>query len=311
VLESLLGLLSGTGVSSISPAVSPFCSPAPSGSERGAAPKRRRLSSVPAGASDWDVPYPFQQGEGPSQYRLHWEKERLRQLLSQVTVLIKGARRSAAARTYLQQHAYLWASINSPMPQGETCDQQQTTDGVSLCGQHDMPVCPSHLEDVAPTPTVYEAPCQRLQTHAAAPQTAPLDDFITSLLYNSIPRISSPSNLTSFSSSSDSLPNHPLYPGSHVTASPVSSRASSAVPRQGSAAFTTTPTAQNPPLSDHQRHYQAPSTNQASNKQEIIRRAKHRRQQLVAELEKAKVELWEVTIEQGVLNHLMKDHDCQ
>ena len=30
----------------------------------------------------------------------------------------------------------------------------------------------------------------------------------------------------------------------------------------------------------------------------------------VAELEKAKVELWEATIEQGVLNHLMKDSSC-
>ncbi|KAH9994840.1 hypothetical protein BJV77DRAFT_932187, partial [Russula vinacea] len=63
----------------------------------------RRLNSVPAGAADWDVPYPFQQGEGPTKYRLHWEKERLRQLLTQLTVLVKGAKRSAAARTYLQQ----------------------------------------------------------------------------------------------------------------------------------------------------------------------------------------------------------------
>ncbi|KAH9960830.1 hypothetical protein BC827DRAFT_1103965, partial [Russula dissimulans] len=63
----------------------------------------RRLNSVPAGAADWDVPYPFQQGEGPNQYRLHWEKERLKQLLSQLAVLIKCAKRSAATRTYLQQ----------------------------------------------------------------------------------------------------------------------------------------------------------------------------------------------------------------
>jgi hypothetical protein len=311
VLESLLRLLSGTGVSSTSPAVMPSCSPPPSGSERGVALKRRRLNSVPAGASDWDVPYPFQQGEGPSQYRLHWEKERLRQLLSQLAVVIKGAKRSAAARTYLQQHAYLWASINPPAPQGETCDEQQPIAGVSLCGQHDMPVCPPHVEDVAPTPTVTEASHRRLQTPAAAPQTALLGEFVTSLLYNSIPRISSPSTLTSLSSSSDFLPHHPPYPGSHVTASPMSSRATSAAPRRGSAASTSTPTAQIPPLSDQQRHNQAPTSNKASNKQEIIRRAKHRRQQLVTELEKAKVELWEATIEQGVLNHLMKDHDCQ
>jgi hypothetical protein len=46
------------------------------------------------------------------------------------------------------------------------------------------------------------------------------------------------------------------------------------------------------------------------NKQEIIQRAKYRRRQLMTELERAKVELWETTIEQGVLNHLMKDHGC-
>jgi len=46
------------------------------------------------------------------------------------------------------------------------------------------------------------------------------------------------------------------------------------------------------------------------NKQELIQRAKDRRQQLVTELEKTKVELWEATIEQGVLNHLTKDYSC-
>jgi len=44
------------------------------------------------------------------------------------------------------------------------------------------------------------------------------------------------------------------------------------------------------------------------NKQEVIQRAKDRRQHVVTELEKAKVELWEATIEQGVLSHLMKDY---
>jgi hypothetical protein len=315
VLESLLRLLSDAGVSSISPAVTPSCSPAPSGSnalseERGLAPKRRRLNSVPAGASDWDVPYPFQQGEGPSQYRLHWEKERLKQILSQLAVVIKGAKRSAAARTYIQQHAYLWSSINPPMPQGETCDQQQFTGVVSLCEQHDIPACPSYVEDVASIPTVSEPPRQRLQTPAAAPQTAPIEGLVASLLYNSIPCASSPSNLTSFTSFSDSSPHHPPCPGSHVPASPISSRASSTAPRSGSAASATTLTVQIP-LSGHQFQNQGPPSNKALNKQEIIRRAKYRRQQLVTELERAKVELWEATIEQGVLNHLMKDHDCQ
>jgi len=90
----------------------------------------------------------------------------------------------------------------------------------------------------------------------------------------------------------------------------MSSRASSATPRQKSAAFATTSTAQNLSLSDQRRQSQAAPRVKALNKQEIIRRAKDRRQQLMVELERAKVELWETTIEQGVLNHLMKDHGC-
>ena len=305
VLESLLRLLSGTGVSNIPPAVTSFYSPTSSfnalSKERGVAPKRRRLNSVPAGAADWDVPYPFQQGEGPTNYRLHWEKERLKQLLSQIGVLVKGAKRSAAARTYLQQHADLWPSINTPMPQGQIA-QQQPTAGAPHC----EPPCPSYIEDVASSPTVSEAFHQRSQIPADVTQTAALDELVISLLDNSIPRVSSPSNLTSFSSSSDLSSHHSSRIGSHVSMTPMSSRASSAAPRQESAASAT---AQAVSLPEDQRP-QAPPKVKTLNKQEIIRRAKDRRQQLMSELERAKVELWETTIEQGVLNHLMKDHGC-
>ena len=307
VLESMLRLLSGTGVSNMPPAVTPFCSSASNfdalNKERGAVPKRRKLSSVPAGAADWDVPYPFQQGEGPTDYRLRWEKERLKQLLSQLGMVVKGAKRSAAARTYLQQHADLWSFINTQMPEGQTADQQQPTIRAS---HGDLPACPSYVEDVASSPTLSEVPCHRSQIPAAATQTAFLDEVVTSLLSNSIPRGSFPSNLTSFSPSSDASSYHASRIGSHVTMTPVSSRASSAAPRQESAASAFTPTAQTVSLSDQRR--QAPP--KALNKQEIIRRAKDRRQQLKVELERAKVELWETTIEQGVLNQLMKDHSC-
>ena len=190
VLESLLRLLSGSGVSNIPPAVTPFCSPASSfnalGKERGAAPKRRRLNSVPAGAADWDVPYPFQQGEGPNNYHLCWEKEaRLEQLLSQLGVLINGAKRSAAARTYLQQHAELmvlhqYANVTEkakqPINNSRQPDVKVTLRATRTC----RPVPPT-LEDVASSPTVSEAPRQRSQILAAATQTASLDELVTSL----------------------------------------------------------------------------------------------------------------------------------
>jgi len=44
------------------------------------------------------------------------------------------------------------------------------------------------------------------------------------------------------------------------------------------------------------------------NKQDILARAKERRRQLVGEIDRAKVELWETTIEQGVLAQLVKEN---
>ncbi|KAI9512108.1 hypothetical protein F5148DRAFT_129777 [Russula earlei] len=97
---------------------------------------------------------------------------------------------------------------------------------------------------------------------------------------------------------------------STAATTPLSSRASSTAPRQGLATSAITPTAQILSLSDQQRLGGGAAGNRALNKPDVIRRAKDRRQQLLAELERAKVELWEATLEQGVLNHLMKDHSC-
>jgi hypothetical protein len=100
------------------------------------------------------------------------------------------------------------------------------------------------------------------------------------------------------------------FPTSTATTTPSSSRASSVVPKQGSTLSAITPTAQIPSRLDQPRLNQESSNNRALKKHEVIRRARDRRQQLLKELESAKVELWEAAIEQGVLNHLMKDHGC-
>ncbi|KAG6817329.1 hypothetical protein H0H87_009927 [Tephrocybe sp. NHM501043] len=63
--------------------------------------KKRRLNRVPAGAADWDVPYPFPEGQGPAAYRKTWQRERGKQLISQLVTLIKSAARKAATRKYL------------------------------------------------------------------------------------------------------------------------------------------------------------------------------------------------------------------
>jgi hypothetical protein len=511
VLESLLGLLSGTCVPSTPLAPTPSGpghsgpSSSDSSQERGPPPKRRRLNSVPAGAADWDVPYPFQQGEGPNQYRLHWEKERLKQLFSQLAVLIKGAKRSAAARTYLRQHAGSRSATPSPsQPPSRMSNQQQLEPRASLC---DTPTCHPEIRNIIPAATISEnAAHPAPQVPATIPQIASLDDLIASLYHNSIPRVSSPFDFTSSSPSSEFNPQHsssynpssdvlpqdldqflamlhhtssqcitssvdspgiavrpeslskfadqvlpheipaatnaipdsvidptllgespnhtsdttgqvpstptllqspiastnsvfdPLTPRedlcsepdvyrpeqgtsrtssrrfhipqelgnaitedpitaaslllqmaitassqasqaktrslpspasryvsvepqpsmppssfqplttSTATTTPTSSRASSEAPRPGHPASAIAPTTQKLSLLDQRRLSQIPPIKKALNKQELIRRAKERRQQLLAELEKAKVELWEATIEQGVLSHLMKDH---
>jgi len=61
-------------------------------------PKRRKLTNVPAGAVDWDVPYPFPEGEGPESHHATWERERARQLIIQLLDLLKGAAQGCCAR---------------------------------------------------------------------------------------------------------------------------------------------------------------------------------------------------------------------
>ncbi|KAJ3734317.1 hypothetical protein DFJ43DRAFT_1064670 [Lentinula guzmanii] len=72
----------------------------------GPAPKKRKLNKVPAGAVDWDVPYPFHPGEGPHAYSSTWERTRGKQLVSQLVSLIKSASRKASIRKYKEwEHA--------------------------------------------------------------------------------------------------------------------------------------------------------------------------------------------------------------
>jgi hypothetical protein len=68
-------------------------------------PKRRKLNRVPAGAVDWDVPYPFREGEGPEAYQQTWLQDRGRQLVSQLINLVKTAAQKAAARKHMEELA--------------------------------------------------------------------------------------------------------------------------------------------------------------------------------------------------------------
>ncbi|KAJ7127001.1 hypothetical protein C8R44DRAFT_111105 [Mycena epipterygia] len=71
--------------------------------ESGATKKRRKLRQVPAGAELWDVPFPFNDGEGPKAYRNEWEKDRGKKLIAELVALIKGAGKKAAVKNYMDQ----------------------------------------------------------------------------------------------------------------------------------------------------------------------------------------------------------------
>ncbi|KAF8547960.1 hypothetical protein OG21DRAFT_1449738 [Imleria badia] len=81
-----------------SPAVSrssPFSTTTPAAPPQ----KRRKLKHVPAGAADWDVPFPFAAGEGPEAYRDTWARDRAKQLVTQLLELIQHAANRAAIKT--------------------------------------------------------------------------------------------------------------------------------------------------------------------------------------------------------------------
>ncbi|PCH42412.1 hypothetical protein WOLCODRAFT_144047 [Wolfiporia cocos MD-104 SS10] len=116
VVESLLRLLSGPAAT----APRPPNVHARTGWERqdpNAAPplKRRKLNRVPAGATDWDVPYPFQEGQGPEGYQATWAKERAQALIADLVGLLRKAAQKAAAKEYYQRR---WAEKNGGMPSG-------------------------------------------------------------------------------------------------------------------------------------------------------------------------------------------------
>ncbi|KAF8842119.1 hypothetical protein BDN67DRAFT_424980 [Paxillus ammoniavirescens] len=60
---------------------------------------RRKLKHVPAGAVDWDIPFPFAVGEGPEAYRDTWARERAKQLVTQLLGLVKDATKRATTKT--------------------------------------------------------------------------------------------------------------------------------------------------------------------------------------------------------------------
>jgi len=138
-------------------------------------PKKRKLNRVPAGAADWDVPFPFAQGEGPEQYKKNWERERTKQLWFQLVGLVKTAIRKAAVKAYLQS-----------LPKSALMQMQQAPSGpqasTSISG--DAEPCDYHSQSTTDSPlgAGSNQPVQLEGTGVSeAGSQAPLDQYISSL----------------------------------------------------------------------------------------------------------------------------------
>ena len=81
--------------------------------------KKRKLSQVPAGAVDWDVPFPFPPGEGPPNYKERWTNERCERLISDFITLLREGASKATARASAKQA--------TSQPAAQSCTQSHST----------------------------------------------------------------------------------------------------------------------------------------------------------------------------------------
>ena len=174
--------------------------------------KKRKLNRVPAGATDWDVPYPFEQGEGPDAYQSTWERERGKQLISQLISLIKTAARKAATKKYLKSQETTKRGSAETGEKRLAATYPERSDGseeVRVHGYYKPETAVYGLDQRATTQqseVLIDASNGRKETQSAAvgvtqlsrpltlpetqPQT-PFDQFISSLLAASTSQVSS------------------------------------------------------------------------------------------------------------------------
>jgi hypothetical protein len=371
--------------------------------------KKRKLKSVPAGAADWDVPYPFPEGEGPPAYRTNWEKERGKQLITHLVGLIKDAAKGAAMKTYLRQqreqqemairpeasklhengvaHMPVMTEMladcsNGPMVRESLNDHSYSSEqampeldpsiydswmemlgsisfpgegeGNARSGSGSAPPTPFNIDpSIFPPLSTSDA-----DGHETTPDISDIE-IDPSLLWisdwqknlassgpidlqapalplsslNSQADFATP-NLDSQSPEgvyppicqdqfwSDFFTNHAVEDDSFPDANATSSQSQSV--SKSPSATNPEPTAVQPPTTVYPDHLPIPETPTSVQtrkrpsvspgpvakglaREEILGRARERRRQLMAEIERAKVELWETTIEQGVLSQLIKD----
>ena len=128
--------------------------------------KRRKVDGVPAGATDWDVPFPFMDGEGP---QADWKKMRGEQLISQLVSLIKSAARKASSRTHQRQHMQPRRYQQPPRQQQQLGSVKQQDSEPKIMG-HYRPVTATYGQPGAQIP---EALADQSNTSGSNAQASP------------------------------------------------------------------------------------------------------------------------------------------
>lgn len=261
------------------------------------------------------MPYPFPEGEGPEAYHATWERERARHLITQLVESIKAASdpspidvdhipsSSSQSPTHASEPSRFTLSP-SPVSHTTTNTFQQIIS--------DCTIDPALLAISVPPSTTYNAfsPVPAL-VHSPITSTDSSDGALTPPAYNDQDSVAAAKMLLQFAAK----PAVPSPAPSHIDISPT---VHMPYPQTAPSHFSALTHLQPLPLqisrspSAQSTHKSIPTIPRragfkAVHKDDILQRARERRRQIVGEIERAKVELWETSIEGGVLGHLMKD----
>jgi hypothetical protein len=134
--------------------------------------KRRKIDGVPAGATDWDVPFPFMDGEGP---QADWKKMRGEQLIAQLVSLIKSAARKASSRTYERQHVQPRRYQQPPRQQQQLGSVKQQESESKIMG-HYRPITATYGRPGAQIPEVLADQSNISGSNAQASPSPPYEE---------------------------------------------------------------------------------------------------------------------------------------
>lgn len=298
--------------------------------------KRRKLTSVPAGAVEWDVPYPFPEGEGPEAYHATWERERARHLITQLVESIKAASEPSPLDVDQVPPSSSQSSMRASESSRRTLSPSPAPPTTTNTSQHIIPDCtidPALLAiSVPPSVTFNAFPPVPALVHSPITSTNSSDGALTPPAYNDQGTSSQGSLMAEYAhllhvNGVDSVAAakmllqfaaKPAVPSPVPPQIDISPAVLTPYPQNASSRFSplthllpVSPQISRAP-SVQSTHRSTPAVPRsvgfkAIHKEDILQRARERRRQIVGEIERAKVELWETSIEGGVLGHLMKD----